>query len=129
MLALNFAGYVTGPKAEATWAVARTLSAVFPIVRIFRDSPLEDEPEAAGNVIFFASEDPLDFTIPANARFENEVCARTLRSFQRWEVLRKFSDGPPITDRHNPLASLQIPVAEDHFVTMNKLLPVEIWLN
>jgi spermidine synthase len=38
VLALNFVGYEDGPHAEATLLVARTVRAVFPKVRTFRDS-------------------------------------------------------------------------------------------
>jgi SAM-dependent methyltransferase len=129
VLALNFAGYVDGPNADASWAVARTVRAVFPNVRIFRDSALDDQPQAAGNVIFFASDDSMDFTVPENASFENDVCRSVLRSFQRWEILTPVPGGATITDNQNPLARLQLPVAEEHFRAMNDLLPVEVWVH
>jgi SAM-dependent methyltransferase len=129
VLALNFVGYQNGPKAEASWAVARTLRAVFPMVRTFGDGTPGDEPDAAGNLIFFASDDALTFAIPENAHFENERCERVLRSFQGWEVLQRVPGGPLITDSRNPLARLQLPIAEEHFDAMNKLLPVEVWLH
>jgi hypothetical protein len=66
--------------------------------------------------------------IPAQAAFENSDCERILRSFQRWRVLEQIPPGPVITDAHNPLARLQLPIAEDHFEAMNKLLPAEVWL-
>jgi SAM-dependent methyltransferase len=44
VLALNFAGYEVGPHAEATWAVARTVRAVFPKARIFGDGPAAAQP-------------------------------------------------------------------------------------
>ncbi len=128
VLAVNFAGYQGGPKAAASWAVARTLRAVFPVVRIFRDSDPRDRPEEVGNMIFFASDEALSFGIPKDARFESELCENTLRSLEGWEVLRHVPDGPIITDEHNPLARLQLPIAEDHFTAMNKLLPREVWL-
>ncbi len=129
VLALNFVGYPSGPHAEASWAVARTIRTVFRNVRAFRDSAPGDQPNEAGNLIFFASDDTLAFAIPENAQFENERCERVLRSFQGWEVLQLVPDGPVITDARNPLARLQLPIAEDHFEAMNKLLPVEVWLH
>jgi SAM-dependent methyltransferase len=128
VLALNFAGFLAGPKAEASWAVARTLQAAFPNVQVFRDSAPTDRPDEAGNLIFFAADTPLDFEIPAQAAFENGDCERILRSFQRWRVLEQVPPGPVITDAHNPLARLQLPIAEDHFEAMNKLLPADVWL-
>lgn len=128
VLALNFAGYASGPKAAASWAVARTMRAVFPSVRSFRDAPPGDHPDQPGNLIFLASDGPLDFQVPPGARFENELCEQTQRAFQSWEVLSSIPAGPVITDEANPLARLQLPVAEEHFRAMNELLPPEVWI-
>jgi spermidine synthase len=129
VLALNFVGYEEGPKAEATWAVARTLHRVFPRVRTFRDRTRDDRPGEPGNLVFFASDAALEFVMPPNFRFENDVCERVLRAFQRWEVLATVPDGPWITDDRNPLASLELPMAEAHFWAMNELLPVDVWIH
>ncbi len=51
-----------------------------------------------------------------------------LQSFQEWEVLRQVPDGDIITDSRIPLAQLLLPFAEEHFEGMNKLLPLEVWL-
>lgn len=51
-----------------------------------------------------------------------------LASFQRWEVLQRVPAGPIITDARNPMARLQLPVAENHFDAMAELLPSEVWL-
>lgn len=129
VLALNFVGYQTGPKAAANWAVERTLRSVFSQVRVFRDSDPRDQPDEIGNMIFFASDGAMDFSIPANARFESERCGLVLRSLEGWEVFQHLPDGPIITDELNPLARLQLPIAEDHFAVMNTLLPKEVWLH
>ena len=129
VLAVNFAGYQRGPNAAASWAVARTLRAVFPVVRIFRDSDPNDRPDEVSNMIFFASDAALDFTIPAGARMESELCEKTLRALEAWEVLENVPEGPIVTDEHNPLTRLQLPTAEEHFMAMNALLPPEVWLH
>ncbi len=129
VLALNFVGYSSGPGAGASWAVARTIRSVFRNVRAFRDSRPSDRPDSPGNLVFFASDDSLEFSAPTNIRFENDVCAHILRSFQGWEVLVDVPDGPLITDDHNPLGRLQLPVAEAHFEAMNHLLPIELWIH
>jgi hypothetical protein len=129
VLALNFVGYYDGAEAEASFAVMRTLRAVFPNVRAFRDGDPQRDSERVGNIVFFASDAPLDFTIPPDARFQNERCEKLQRSFQSWAVLTHVPSGPLITDAHNPLARLQLPIAEKHFVAMNELLPVEVWLH
>jgi hypothetical protein len=103
VVAVNFAGYQRGPNAAASWVVGRTLRAVLPVVRIFRDSDPKELPDEVSNMIFFASDAPLDFTIPEGARFESDVCETTLRSLKDWEVLKEVPAGPIVTDEHNPL--------------------------
>jgi spermidine synthase len=129
VLALNFIGYHAGEQAEASFAVARTIKAVFANVRVFRDAALTADPGNPGNLLFFASDGDLTFDIPADARFESDVCEQILRSFQSWEVLQHLPTGVLITDAKNPLSRLQIRTAEKHFVAMNELIPTEVWLH
>ncbi len=128
VLALNFAGYQEGPHAEASYAVARTLSAVFRNVRVFRDRDPGDHPGDVSNLAYFATDGALDFKVPVGAWFENDTSRHVLQSFETWEVLKVVPDGLLVTDGHNPLARLQLPVAEAHFEAMNALLPVDVWL-
>jgi SAM-dependent methyltransferase len=127
VLALNFVGYRDGPEAEASYAVARTMRAVFPHVRAYGDSA-PDPAQPVGNLIFFASDTELDFTIPAGATFESLGAEQIQRAFTAWSALRHIPDGTLITDARNPLARLQLPIAEKHFIAMNELLPNEIWI-
>lgn len=128
VLALNFVGFHEGQAAEATFAVARTIRAVFGTVRAFRDSA-PDPTKPVGNTIFFASDGPLDFRIPDGTRFDNEISEQIQRTFITWPTLQDVPKGPLITDARNPLARLQLPVAEHHFAAMNELLPLDVWLN
>jgi hypothetical protein len=128
ILALNFPGYADGPKAEATQAVTRTLRAVFPNVRAFRDSPADDRLDGVANIVFFATDGALDLGIPADARFENDACQNILTSFKDWEVLKQVPPGSLVTDDRNPLARLQVPIAEEHFKAMGQFLPEDLWL-
>ena len=128
VLALNMVGFQRGPHASATWAVARTLRAEFPIVRAFRDSPLDHRPDETANIIFLASTGTLDFEIPRGAHFNDGICAKTLPFLRDWEVLQHVPPGDVITDAHNPLARLQLAVAEEHYGVMRKLLPSEVWI-
>ncbi|HMI85678.1 MAG TPA: fused MFS/spermidine synthase [Polyangiaceae bacterium] len=128
-LALNFVGYQIGPNAEAAWAVGRTLRAVFPNVRIFRDGADDGPTDEPQNLVFFASDGPLEFEGVVRPPFESEACERVLRSFRKWEVSPQGTEGEPITDAHNPLTRLQLAAAEKHFAAMNELLPVEVWLH
>jgi MFS family permease len=125
VLALNFVGYHAGPHVEASLAVARTVRAVFPHVATYRDAP-PDPKDPVGNLIFFASEQPLDFVIPVGADFDLGA-EEVQRAFTSWRVLQQVPDGELITDARNPLGRMQIPIAEKHFTAMNELLPVELW--
>jgi hypothetical protein len=98
-------------------------------VRVFRDAPLTEGPEDPGNLLFFASNDALQFSIPADAQFEGTACEQIVRSFQSWEVLTNVPGGPLITDAKNPLARLQMGATEKHFSAMNELIPREVWLH
>jgi spermidine synthase len=129
VLALNFIGYHAGEQAEASFAVARTIDAVFANVRVFRDAALTEDPENPGNLLFFASDNDLKFNIPANVQFESVVSEQILRSFQSWEVLQQVPMGALITDARNPLSRLQIQTTEKHFAAMNELIPAEVWLH
>lgn len=128
VLALNMVGFQRGPHADATWAVARTMRSEFPLVRAFRDSPLDHRPDESANIIFFASDDALDFDIPRLAQFNDAVCAKMLPVLREWEVLQNVPPGDIITDAHNPLGRMQLAVAEDHYHAMGKLLPIEVWI-
>jgi spermidine synthase len=130
VLALNMVGFQRGPNAGATWAVARTLRAEFPVVRAYRDSPLDHRPDETSNIIFFASDGSLDFAIPAHFHFNDSICAKTLPAMRDRELpLQDVPPGELITDEHNPLGRLQLGVAEQHYDAMSKLLPLEVWLH
>jgi spermidine synthase len=129
VLVLNFVGYHMGAQAEASFAVARTIDAVFANVRVFRDAPLTEGTESPGNLLFFASDGGLEFDIPASGQFESVVCEQILHSFQAWQVLRQVPSGALITDAKNPLSRLQIRSTEKHFAAMNELIPTEVWLH
>jgi spermidine synthase len=128
VLALNFVGYYDGPPAEASFAVTRTLRAAFRYVSAYRDST-PDATEPVGNILFFASDSPIDFIIPPATRFANATEERIQRSFTSWRVMEHVPDGPLVTDARNPLGRLQLPIAEKHFAAMNELLPSEVWLD
>lgn len=128
VMALNFVGYYEGAEAEASFAVARTVRAAFRHVRAYRDSA-PDPSKPVGNIIFFASDAPLDFSIPPNTSFESDTTEKLVRGTEAWPALEQVPDGRLVTDARNPLARLQLTIAERHFVAMNELLPLEVWLN
>jgi MFS family permease len=128
VLAVNVPGHHRGERAEVSRLVQRTLRAVFSNVRAFRDMSPDESPDSMANVVFFASDGPLSFSIPANVIFKNPASERTARSVANWEVLREPSSGPLITDERNPLSRLQVADALDHFRAMNELLPRAVWV-
>jgi SAM-dependent methyltransferase len=129
VLALNFAGFYSGPDAAANHAVARTVKAAFKHVRAFRDAAPDPKKPPIGNTVFFASDRPLALTIPSDAVFDNDTQAQVVASFSSWPVFEQLPAGDVITDARNPLGRLQISIADEHFKAMNELLPVELWLN
>jgi len=128
VLALNMVGFQEGSHAAATWAVARTLRAEFASVRAFRDSPKGHRPNQTTNILFFASDDGFELSIPPGFRFNDGVCERILPALRDWEILQDVPAGDIITDERNPLGRLQLAVAEEHYDAMNKLLPLEVWI-
>ncbi|HTV25512.1 MAG TPA: fused MFS/spermidine synthase [Polyangiaceae bacterium] len=127
VLALNMVGFQQGPHAAATAAIETTLRAAFPQVRAFRDSPLEHRADQTNNIIFFASDAPLDFELERGHRYGDALCADILPALKNRE-LGALPPGDIITDGHNPLTRLQLPVAEEHYQAMQQLLPIDVWL-
>jgi SAM-dependent methyltransferase len=128
VLALNMVGFQQGPHAGATWAVERTLQAEFPIVRAFRDSPLDHRADQTNNIIFFASDASIDFDIDPHGHFNDSLCAKILPPMKDRELVAVVPPGDVITDSHNPLTRLQLPVAEEHYQAMQQMLPFAVWL-
>jgi spermidine synthase len=128
VFALNFVGYYDGEDAEASFDVARTVRAVFRHVRAYRDSA-PDPTKPVGNILFFASDSPLRFSVLPDSHFESETTEKFVKGSATWPTLEHVPNGPLITDARNPLARLQLPIAEKHFAAMNEMLPVEVWLN
>lgn len=127
VLVVNVPGFSQGPHAAASHAIARTMREVFPIVRVFRDSA-PDSHNPLSNLLFFASTEPIDVEVPADVAVESVTCHRALTQFSKWEVLKSAEPGPLVTDAHNPLVSMQMPVAAAHHAAMDKLLPAQAWL-
>lgn len=128
VLALVAPGFADGPDARLVRVVARTLRAVFPHVRAFRDGA-PGEPQLLSNILFFASDAPIEFPVPTDgAAFESPQCMRAAQSLTTREVLRDVPPGPVATDAHNPLTWMQSPIAAAHYDAMLRLLPAAAWL-
>jgi spermidine synthase len=125
IVALNFIGFDSGPNAEATWAIARTVREVFPVVRLFREAAERTDPPSLSNMLFFASDAPLDFDISIE---EVTLGRQFLRRFISHEIREDIPPGPIVTDAQNALSRMQVPIAEAHFAAMNQLMPTGVWL-
>jgi hypothetical protein len=128
VLALNVVGAASGPLSQSARAIHRTVQAVFPQVRIFRDGPVRaQEPDSIANLIFFASSEPLAF--PSAGPFESARCQELLTTFEQWEVHFGADESVPlVTDARNPLSLLALPVSESFWSAMNELYPPSFWL-
>ena len=127
MLVLNFVGGTTGNEGEASVLVARTLRSVFREVRAVRDS----SKGSIGNIVFFASNAPLHAEAIARAQLHGRMESEARQQFLEREVMQDVTatSGPVVTDSENPLTRVELPIAEDHALAMNKLLPLEVWLH
>jgi MFS family permease len=126
VLALNFVAGDNGQLAAPLYVVQSTLRAVFPHLRAFRDGPAEAA-STLSNFVFFASDQPIVFQ--ETDSFEGPACQRVLTNFQQWEVLQgRTSSAPVVTDAHNPMLRLTLPISEAFRNQMNQLYPPSFWL-
>lgn len=128
-LALNLVGYSDGPNAAASQMVARTLAEVFPHVRCFRDREIEDPTTELTNLVFLASDEPLDIVIPPGQEPDPNTRAALLMNLDALEVPLDVPPGDIALDRRNPLERLQLPVTEAFHGHMREMFPIEVWLN
>ena len=121
LLALSFVGFAEGDDVEIMNAVYSTVRAVFPNTRLFRDSARASAEPTLVNLLLFASTGEIDLTAASGM---SELARNLLGTGE----LTPTTKVPAITDAHNPLSQLQLPVAEAHFQAMEKLLPRAVWL-
>ncbi|KAI8605076.1 hypothetical protein EDD21DRAFT_364565 [Dissophora ornata] len=151
VLALNMVGSENPLKAQALNSVRRTLHAAFEHVVGFKESP--EEPDAYQNMVFFASQIPIEFDryepppLPSDEEMERmreqggghvDHALRPsvmrdwiLTSFEGWPLSTPYdpTKGELILDRNNTLNAMQRMGAEDHWHAMRSLLPLDFWIN
>ncbi|KAF9102988.1 hypothetical protein BGX27_010790 [Mortierella sp. AM989] len=150
VLALNMVGSESPSKAQAVNSVRRTLHAAFKHVVGFKESP--EDPDAFQNMVFFASQIPIEFDqyTPPSPPTEEEVEAMRqqgghinhalrpsvmrdwiLSNFQDWPLSTPYdpTKGELILDRNNTLNGMQRIGAEDHWNAMRSILPLDFWVN
>lgn len=132
LLAVNMVGSARGPLSAAARSVYRTVSSVFPHMRVYQDGPLgepHDTESQLNNLIFFASRSPIAFPDKLG-RFAREPRRKHMFSgMPYWELSPdSLTGGQLITDEHNPIAHLATPVAELFHSQMRKLYPAEFWV-
>ncbi|KAI8817842.1 uncharacterized protein EV422DRAFT_540160 [Fimicolochytrium jonesii] len=136
VLALNFVGTL---ESIATKSVVSTLKDVFPYLEIYTEDKLENLAESPlYNMVFYASTHPITFTIPETATLPHTShmyrhfvdrfpASRATDSPVFEEMVGNLDERLIITDKHNPLATLQIESAEKHWGVMRKLFDDEFW--
>ncbi|MBI4424016.1 MAG: fused MFS/spermidine synthase [Elusimicrobia bacterium] len=108
VFAMNVIGYALEPQDDLRKALYRTLSGVFPHVRVFVANDGIDYRADPVNLIFLASNAPLEFRRdPARGRSEVAALYETVRS----QFLPPLgpSEGLLLTDAYNPLETLGAP--------------------
>ncbi|TDH70837.1 hypothetical protein CCR75_008333 [Bremia lactucae] len=91
VLVMNFVGYIKGVHAVAPKSIYRTLQSVFQYVKCFRE--LEERTIEALNIVFYASNQPIDFILPSTGMYENplsETHFYAVIHFQDWEIFTEL---------------------------------------
>ncbi|GAB9474098.1 hypothetical protein Gpo141_00011238 [Globisporangium polare] len=85
---VNFVGFFNGPHAVVPKSILRTLQSVFKHVKVFREMDnLHDED--ASNIVFFASNEPFKFTVPAHGDYKDPIYNTyfyIVANFPKWEI-------------------------------------------
>ncbi|KAE8998551.1 hypothetical protein PR003_g20555 [Phytophthora rubi] len=92
VLAMNFVGYMHGPRAAAPKSIYRTLQSVFKYVKCFREMEAPDEPDAA-NIVFYASDKPFSFNLPTTRMYQNpppHTYFSVVKNFPKWEIFTEL---------------------------------------
>jgi spermidine synthase len=97
IVAVNFVGLHVGAGSKSARILARTLRAVFSVVRCYRDSHPSQEPEFATNIVCFASTTPFEFKVPVHHPDLVDPIEGSsfwvMKHFQKWEVLTEVERG------------------------------------
>ncbi|EGF81420.1 hypothetical protein BATDEDRAFT_23830 [Batrachochytrium dendrobatidis JAM81] len=130
IMALNYVGSIQG---NATQAVLATLLAVFPHIQGYVESREAMEvSDAMYNMVLFASQTPIEFSeATAQDMQVGGIYAQMLARFKQLRLpdtmVNKKDDLKAITDRYNPLATLQADSALQHWKVMRQLFSVKFW--
>jgi len=101
ILALNYVGFTKGEGADAVASVYKTLSSLFPNMRVF-----VTEKEEFTDFIFLASNQPLDL--------DRNSADKRVQWLLGHEHPMIGNDGIIITDNFNPMESMQVRKAESY---------------
>ncbi|KAJ1898410.1 hypothetical protein LPJ66_002772 [Kickxella alabastrina] len=137
VLAMNYVGIPNDHRSMAH--ITATLRTTFEYVRCFiepnparKDDPEKDTSGVLSNMMFFASDAPLNFQIPAvdsspgrNTSLRKAVLSEMLAN----EIILPNDAVRPLTDAWNPLSEWQLPGAIQHWHAMRSIFPEEYWLD
>jgi SAM-dependent methyltransferase len=122
VLCLVFVGYFDGEKALPVRSVFRTLSKVYPHVRVVADP---DDAAQPSNLVFFASAKPLDWRPAEWTGLSN----RTRERLAEQQKTLAASEGVLITDELNPLDLWQVDKSERYRKWILQQFPTEVLID
>ncbi|KAJ1898420.1 hypothetical protein LPJ66_002759 [Kickxella alabastrina] len=137
VLAMNYVGIPNDHRSMGH--ITATLRTTFKYVRCFiepnparKDDPEKDTSGILSNMMFFASDAPLNFQIPTvdsspgkNTSLRKAVLSEMLAN----EIILPIDAMRPLTDAWNPLSEWQLPGAIQHWHAMRSIFPEEYWLD
>ncbi|KAL2914314.1 hypothetical protein HK105_206086 [Polyrhizophydium stewartii] len=132
VLAMNYVGRI---ETNGTRAVIKTLQSAFSHIQLFVESLEYIESETAMyNMVIFAADFEMEFAKPTRADLAvGGVYVSMLETFRDNRVpLERIMTDPEvrvITDKHNPLAGMQVESARKHWGVMRQLFKSEFWSN
>ncbi len=122
---INLIGYVSGPRAGLKRAVARTLLSVFKNVYAIPANQQVDAEKAPMNIIFYASDGPLEFVRDPVADSRQDL-AWYYHAVSKKQIDLEADRGVIITDARNPVnrlnASVFLGIRKRIFETRGRLL-------
>ena len=119
---LVFVGYFGGEKALPARSIFRTISKVYPYVRVVADP---DDAADPSNMIFFASAKPLNWK-PAEW---TGLSKHTRERLENQQITVVASEGIVITDELNPLDLWQVDKSENYRKWILQEFPTDVLIN
>eukprot|EP00936_MAST-01D_sp_MAST-1D-sp1_P000963 g963.t1 len=136
LLCVNFVGFSAGPHAAVAARIAHTMRATFARVRVFRDKPLDRQPNEPTNLLYFASNDRIHFDLPVELRDAQltrlaPIGLRAKQGFQQWEVFQANSAGATSPEPESEIQRQELAAADATAACMwahaQEMVPEAVW--